>query len=70
MNINQIKTIITFKANNIICEIKRAKQVFIYKKKEKNIFIIILLNFYKSKVYLFKIYKKTIYISLFTKNIS
>lgn len=50
MNIKQTRIVFVPKENNIIYEIKRAKQVFIYKKNEKHIFTIILLGFCKDKV--------------------
>lgn len=50
MNINQIKIILIFKANNVIYEIKKAKQVFIHEKIKKCAFTAVLSSFCKSKV--------------------
>lgn len=50
MNINQIRVIFVLKANNAIYKIKKAKQIFIYRKNEKYAFTAILLDFYKDKV--------------------
>lgn len=60
-NSNQSKVTLISKANNAISEIKKAWQVFIYKKDEKYVFIAILLGFYKDEVLIIQnIWKKAI----------
>lgn len=48
ININQTGIILIFRENNITYEIKRAKQVFNYRKNKKHIFTTILLSFCKN----------------------
>lgn len=50
VNINQTGMVFVSKANDAIYEIKRAKQVFIYGKDKKRVFIAVLLDFYEDKV--------------------